>query len=304
MGFTAFAGRKAELATLHSCLEKTVAGKGQFVTIMGEAGLGKGRLVYEFRHGLNRSKITFLQGRCQSYGTSTPYFPHINALRRRLNLRDGDTAIELHEKAVSNVLAIDSSLEKYMPVYLHLLSIPSQVYPLPQHLHGRELTNAILEALSALFILNSQKRPMVLAFEDWHWVDEASDSALKQIISLNGKLGKAIEAAEKALGIFRQTEERYFGAWALFAMAKIQSDKHSGQPEQLMQRYLQAKDLAGKLKMRPLLAHCRLERGQFYTRTGENEKARSELLKAIELYRFLGMRFWQPKAEAKLNEVS
>lgn len=183
-GLTAFTGREQELTTLYACLEKTLAGKGQFVTVLGEAGLGKSRLAYEFRHSLNRSAITVLQGRCQSYGKSIPYFPHINALRRGLNLRDKDTLVELHEKAVSNVLAIEPSLEKYLPVYLHLLSIPSQVYPLPQQLHGQELTNAILEALAAFFILNSKKRPVVLVFEDWHWVDDASDSALKHIISL------------------------------------------------------------------------------------------------------------------------
>jgi predicted ATPase/class 3 adenylate cyclase len=183
-GLTAFTGREHELSTLYSCLEKTLAGKGQFVTVLGEAGLGKSRLTYEFRHSLNRSAITVVQGRCQSYGISIPYFPHINALRRGFNLRDEDTPAQLHEKAVSNFLAIDPSLEKYLPVYLHLLSIPSEVYPLSQHLQGQELTTAIQEALAAIFILNAKKQPMVLIFEDWHWVDEASDSALKHIISL------------------------------------------------------------------------------------------------------------------------
>ena len=68
--------------------------------------------------------------------------------------------------------------------------------------------------------------------------------------------------------------------------------------------YRQAKDLAEELKMRPLLAHCRLELGQFYKRTGENEMAASELKKAIDLYRSLGMKFWRPKAEAILSEVA
>ena len=183
-GFTAFTGREHELTALYSCLEKTLAGKGQFVTVAGEAGMGKSRLIYEFRHSLNRSAITVVQGRCQSYGRSIPYFPHINALRRGLNLRDEDTPIELHEKVVFNILAIDPSLEKYLPVYLHLLSIPSEVYPLPQHLQGQELTTAILDALAAIFILNSTNQPMVLVFEDWHWVDDVSDAALKHIIGL------------------------------------------------------------------------------------------------------------------------
>jgi class 3 adenylate cyclase/tetratricopeptide (TPR) repeat protein len=183
-GFTAFTGREHELTALYSCLEKTLAGMGQFVTVAGEAGIGKSRLIYEFRHSLNRSAITVVQGRCQSYGRSIPYFPHINALRRGLNLRDENTPIELHEKVVFNILAIDPSLEKYLPVYLHLLSIPSEVYPLPQHLHDQELTTAILDALAAIFILNSNNQPMVLVFEDWHWVDDVSDAALKHIIGL------------------------------------------------------------------------------------------------------------------------
>jgi class 3 adenylate cyclase len=184
MGFTAFTGREHELTVLHSCLGNMLAGKGQFVTVVGEAGLGKSRLVYEFRHNLNRSEITVLQGRCQSYGTSIPFFPYINALRHGLNLHDEDTPAELHEKAISNVLTIDPSLEQYLPLYLHLLSIPSDTYPFPKHLHGQELTNAIQKALAAINILNSKRKPYVLILEDWHWADEASDLALKHIISV------------------------------------------------------------------------------------------------------------------------
>jgi class 3 adenylate cyclase/tetratricopeptide (TPR) repeat protein len=183
-GFTAFTGRQQELATLNSCLDKAIGGNGQFVTILGEAGVGKSRLVYEFRHRLDRNKITVLQGRCQAYGASTPYFPHINTLKRGLNLRDEDTPAQLHEKVVATVLAIDSSLEKYLPIFLHLLSIPSERYPLPKHLHSQELSNTIHEALAACFIIYSKMQPMVLFFEDWHWADEASCAALRHLVSI------------------------------------------------------------------------------------------------------------------------
>ncbi|MBE9521193.1 MAG: AAA family ATPase, partial [Proteobacteria bacterium] len=183
-GFTTFTGREQELATLHSCLEKTIAGNGQFVTVVGEAGVGKSRLIYEFRHSLNREEIRVVQGRCQAYGKSIPYFPHINALKRGLNLRDEDTAAELHAKTVANVLAIDPTLEQYLPLYLHLLSIPSEQYPLPKHLHSQELINAIQEALAACFIMTSGRQPMVLFFEDWHWTDDASDGALKRLVNM------------------------------------------------------------------------------------------------------------------------
>ena len=129
-------------------------------------------------------------------------------------------------------------------------------------------------------------------------------TALSEAYRLTGKIGKAIEAAEKALRLFSQTEERYFGAWALYVMAKIQSENDSEPIEQTKQTIRQAKAQAEELKMYPLLAHCCLELGQFYTRNGENEKARSELMKASYLYRILGMGFWQPKADAILKDVS
>jgi len=129
-------------------------------------------------------------------------------------------------------------------------------------------------------------------------------TALSEAFRLNGQLAKAFEAAEEALRIFRQTDEYYFGAWTLLVMAKIQAEKGSDQIEQAKQTYRQAKELADKLKMRPLFAHCCLELGKYYSRRGENEKARSELLKAIDLYRSLGMKFWLPKAQAILSEVS
>jgi tetratricopeptide (TPR) repeat protein len=129
-------------------------------------------------------------------------------------------------------------------------------------------------------------------------------TALSEALRLNGKIAKASETAEEALRISRQTKERCFGAWTLLVMAKIQSEMESEQIEQARQTFQQAKALAAKLKMRPLLAHCDLEFGQYLARTGEIEKARSELLKAIELYRFLDMKFWQPKAEAILSKIT
>ena len=183
-GFTSFTGREHELTALHSCLDKAMSGNGQFVTVVGEAGMGKSRLVYEFRHGIDKNKITILQGRCQSYGTRIPYFPFINALRRGLNLSDDDSPIELHEKVISNALAIDQTLEQYLPIYLYLLSISSEAYPLPAHLKGQELINEIQKALAVIITLNTKTQPMVLLLEDWHWADEASDSALKHLVSV------------------------------------------------------------------------------------------------------------------------
>ena len=183
-GFTTFTGRRQELITLNSCLDKAMTGNGQFVTVVGEAGVGKSRLLFEFRHSIDRDQFTALQGRCQSYGSTVPYLPFLNALKRGLHLSEDDTPSELKEKAVSNILYIDKKLEQFLPLYLHLLSIQSENHPLPKNLHGIELKNAINQALAALNLLNSKRKPMVLILEDWHWADEASDSTLKHLVSL------------------------------------------------------------------------------------------------------------------------
>ncbi len=182
-GFTAYTGRDQELAILHACLEKAIQGEGQFVTVMGEEGMGKSRLHYEFRHKLDREKITVLQGRCQPYGRNIPYFPFIDALRRGLHLREEDSPAELLEKAVTNIRGIDPSLEQFIPLYLHLLSIQSY-YTLPEHLQGKELRKAMEEALAVMITLNTQHQPMVMILEDWHWSDDASQAALKHLIGM------------------------------------------------------------------------------------------------------------------------
>jgi class 3 adenylate cyclase len=183
-GLTRYTGRVHDLATLHRCLEQVRAGRGQFVTVVGEAGVGKSRLLFELRHSLDRDAITVVQGRCQPYGTLTPYLPFRDALRWGLQLREEDTPEQLLAKAVTNIRTIDPALEPYIPLYLHLLSIQSEAYPLPAALQGGELRRALADALAAIITLQARRQPMVLMLEDWHWADQASDAALQRLIGL------------------------------------------------------------------------------------------------------------------------
>jgi class 3 adenylate cyclase len=130
-GLTRFTGREQELAALHNCLEKTVAGRGQFLTVVGEAGVGKSRLLYEFRQSLDRNKVTVMRGRCQSVRTDTSYFPFISALTDELHLHERNTPYEDPESVIAKILAIDQRLETYLPFYLCLLSIPNPDKPEP-----------------------------------------------------------------------------------------------------------------------------------------------------------------------------
>jgi class 3 adenylate cyclase/tetratricopeptide (TPR) repeat protein len=185
-GFTAFAGRERELATLQQALEQAIAGRGQVVTVTGEAGVGKSRLLYEFRRSVDRDTVTLLEGRCQSYGADTPYLPMLDALRRGLRIQDLTSSNALHNTAVENIRAVSPDLEQYIPHLLHLLSIPSEQHKLPETLQGEALQRELEAAYAAIITLNATRRPMVMIYEDWHWADPASDSALMNLIDLIG----------------------------------------------------------------------------------------------------------------------
>ena len=180
-GFTPYSGRERELALLGRCLEKTLAGEGQFVVITGEAGIGKSRLLYEFQNTLEARGVTVLEGRSQPQGSNTPYLPLLDALRTGLNLGQGETPQEQGKAALATLRGIDRALEDHLAIYLHLLSIPSREHTLPTTLQGEELRRSIQLALSALITLSAAQKPVVLLVEDLHWADEASTSALKYL---------------------------------------------------------------------------------------------------------------------------
>jgi len=181
-GFSHYIGRREELSILQLCLKQTIQGQGQFVTVMGEAGIGKSRLLHEFTASIDSERVTVLQGKCQSFGVNTPYLPFLEAFRRELNLTEETNPDELLSTARTNITTIDPSLAPYLPFYLHLLSI--QTDPMITHMQGAELRHAMQEAVAKFITLKAQRQPTVFILEDWHWHDEASDAALKHLISV------------------------------------------------------------------------------------------------------------------------
>ena len=177
-GLTAFTGRSAEIALLEESLEDALSGAGRIVTVSGEAGIGKSRLLYEFEHGVLRGRTRVLRGRCQSYGASAPYLPFLDVLRELLSGEDGEppTSAGIGDR----LRALGDGLEDYAPFYCHLLSLPS-AEPVPAHLSGDQLRLAIVESLAAVLTVASTATPSTLLLEDWHWADEASTAALTQL---------------------------------------------------------------------------------------------------------------------------
>jgi predicted ATPase len=92
---------------------------------------------------------------------------------------------------VARLRAIDRSLEPFLPLYLHLLSVPSESHPLPRHLQGEHLQAALLDALSAVVTQLARRAPLVVLLVDWHWADAASSAALRrmaEVVAAHGLL--------------------------------------------------------------------------------------------------------------------
>jgi tetratricopeptide (TPR) repeat protein/class 3 adenylate cyclase len=180
---TPFAGRQGELGALVGSLEMTIAGEGQVISVIGEAGAGKSRLLYELRRQVDRTRIGLVEGRCQSYGARVPYLPLIHCCRSLLRVRDDDPPEEQRRQVRDGVRALDRELEGFVPVFFELLSI-ARDGQLPDDGHARPARHAVQEALAALFSLASRRRPLLMLLEDWHWVDEASHEVVRQLADL------------------------------------------------------------------------------------------------------------------------
>ena len=180
LGLTPYVGRESELALLDAHVGRARGGQSHVITVVGDAGAGKSRLFYELRERLApATDVRLLQARCRAYGDVEPFFPFVEILREALGARA--VAIDDSETIVARIRAIDDSLEPFVPLYLHLLSVPSESHPLPRHLQGEHLQAALLDALSAVVASLASHDTLVVLLEDWHWADTASSAALHRI---------------------------------------------------------------------------------------------------------------------------
>ncbi|MEO8199875.1 MAG: tetratricopeptide repeat protein [Gemmatimonadota bacterium] len=183
-GLTAFTGRETETGALQQALQDALRGEGRFVTVMGEAGMGKSRLLLELRGQIRDARAGLIQGRCEPSESGTTYLPFVEALRDWLREESGTGPGLSAHTVVSQFRRLSDELEEFYPLYLHLLGLPSPEYPTPRHLHGEHYRLAMQEALAAFVTLVAQRQPTALLLEDWHWADDASHGALQQIVEL------------------------------------------------------------------------------------------------------------------------
>ena len=123
-GLTRFVGRQAELEALRQALERTGTGHGQIVAVIGEPGVGKTRLFYEFTHAPRTPGWLILESHSVSYGKATPYLPVRDLLKVYFEIDDRDEARKIREKVTGKLLTLDAALGPTLPAFLTLLDVP------------------------------------------------------------------------------------------------------------------------------------------------------------------------------------
>src|SRR5262245_19793840 len=180
-GLTRFVGRQHELETLRQALERAAAGHGQIVAIVGEAGVGKSRLVYEFTQSDVPRTWLILEGASRSYGKATPYLPVLDLLRRYMHLEERDEARTIRAKVTGHVLTLDAALQDIIPALLALLDVAPDDSSFLQ-LDPAQRRQRTLEALKRLLLRESQVQPLLLVFEDLHWIDAETQALLDSLV--------------------------------------------------------------------------------------------------------------------------
>jgi len=180
-GLTRFVGRDAETEQLRKALEQARGDHGQVVGVVGEPGLGKSRLFFEFIHSHRTQGWLILETGSVSYGKATPYLPVIDLLKAYFKIQDRDDQREIREKVTGKLLTLDKALEPTVPAFLALLDVPVDD-PMWQALDPSQRRQLTLGAVKRLLLRESQVQPLILLFEDLHWIDSETQAMLESLV--------------------------------------------------------------------------------------------------------------------------
>ena len=196
-GLTRFVGRTAEFETLCRALERAGTNHGQVVALVGDPGVGKSRLFWEFTHSRRTVNWLILESGSVSYGKATPYLPLIDLLKAYFKINDRDNPREIREKVTGKLLTLDEALKSTLPALLTLLDPSTGSGQAPstnsgqavsrddaawQGLDPGERRRHTLDAVKRILLQESQVQPLLVVFEDLHWVDSETQAFLDTLI--------------------------------------------------------------------------------------------------------------------------
>jgi class 3 adenylate cyclase len=177
-GLVRFVGRQREMEHLKSALEHAKTGRGQIIDVMGEPGVGKSRLFHEFLRAYGQMpRLLCLETFSVSHSKAYPYLPLIDLLKNYFQITPQDDERRRREKVGGKVLMLDRSLEDTLPYLLALFGIEDQPSSL-QQMDPQIRRRRTFEALKKLLLRESLNQPLILIFEDLHWLDTETQAFL------------------------------------------------------------------------------------------------------------------------------
>jgi len=185
-GLTRFVGRERELELLMDGFERCKESRGQGFSIISEAGVGKSRLLYEFRKAVVNENVIFSEGKCLSYSRNVAYHPVTDILKSNFRIREGDGDFEIRKKVKEGLEVLKADEASTLPYLLELFSVKdSGIDQIPMSPEMRR--KRTIEALTRIVLKSSEIRPLIMAIEDLHWIDTSSEESLKHLLeSISG----------------------------------------------------------------------------------------------------------------------
>jgi len=180
-GLTRFVGRKAELASLERLLERATQGQGWVVAVVGEAGLGKSRLIHEFLGRPSVEGWTLHRAGAVTHGRTITYYPIYALLKSMFRLSERDSHQAAAGAVARAVEALDPNLLPILPALYSVLELPVED-PEWHQLDPPQRLRRIAEAVRALVLSQAATRPLLLLFEDLHWIDHCTRAVLDHLI--------------------------------------------------------------------------------------------------------------------------
>lgn len=181
-GLTRFVGRDRELAELKDAFDKVRSGEGQIVSLVGEAGVGKSRLLLEFRKSIPKKEKIYLEGQCLHYGETMPYLPVLDLIRSFIGIKEGETEQTTLIRLQKRIMGLGKNLAHVIPPLQELLSITVQDETFTG-LEPKQKQRQIFDAIRDLLIRGSNDMPLILALEDLHWIDRTTQELLDYLVN-------------------------------------------------------------------------------------------------------------------------
>jgi len=182
-GLTPFVGREQELSVLQGYFDQAKGGRGQVVFVSGEAGIGKSRLLFEFRRSLLDEGMTWLEGHCISFGKRIPYLPISDLIKRNFGVEEGDNDVRIIRRVDEGTAGWEDAARATAPYLKYLLNVdPGD--PAIAVMDPLVRRAGILDGLRALLLQESRSRLLTVVVEDLHWIDEKSEDALRALVDV------------------------------------------------------------------------------------------------------------------------